>query len=661
MKETARAAVSRCRACGARVTARQNFCGRCGAALQPDASGVPAHLQYRIQNARVALEAERKYVTILFADIAGSTALIDDLDPEQAAMILDPVLQAMTAVVHSHGGIVTRIQGDGIMAIFGAPLAQEDHAARACRSALEIRALQEDPRIATRVGLHSGEVVLRIVRNDTSVEYDAVGVHVHLAARMEQTARPGSILLTDATYRLISGLFTTQPLGRLPIKRGPGRDIEAFELLGSQDWRGRWHARGPGDSGTFVNRHAEMAALHEAAGAVMAGRGQIAAITGQAGTGKSRLVHEFAEQLATSGWQVFEAPAGDEQRSSSYLPFASLLRDWCGAEPDDPHDQVIQRIGNRLAELRSDGKALLAPVAALLDIPTGDADWVQLSPSLRRRRIAEAMVSLLRDLAQRRKLLLLIEDAHWLDRESEALLERLVDELPDIGMLLVATYRPEHRERWDRSGGYRRIDVRPLSGAESRLLLDARLGPDPSLDPVKEQLAERTQGIPLFLEEMIRTLNETAVVAGKPGQYRLAGTVQRLQVPDTVQSVLASRVDRLPPRRKELLQVAAAIGGEFSLPLLARVLDRPALDLAADLTALKAAEFIVARGGKAALRFGFRHVLMEEVTYGSLLGSRRLHIHRQIVQAIEALYAHQIDQQAEALAWHAAKGELWRS
>jgi len=659
MRGSVRDTVSACPACGARVTARQNFCGSCGTDVRPREAVVPAHLQQRIRNARVALEAERKFVTILFADVVGSTALIDDLDPEQAAMVLDPTLQAMVAAVHRHGGIVMRIQGDGIMALFGAPLAQEDHAARACRAALDIRSLHVEPSIPVRVGLHSGEVALRIVRHTDFVEYDAMGVNVHLAARMEQTALPGSIRVTAATHRLVAGQFTMLPLGLVAVRRASGRDVEVFELRGTLEWRGSWRARASQALSAFVNRAAELASLEAAAGRVLAGRGQVVAIAGQAGTGKSRLVHDFALRKVQDGWQVLEAPAGDEERHASYLPFARLLRDWCGAEPDDPHDDVLQRMRGGLAALRLNSDALLAPLAALLDIPAQASDWPMLPPSMRRRRCGDAIVLLLRHLAQDRRLLLLVEDAHALDPESEVLLDSVVDQIATMSILLIATYRPDYRERWQRIGEYRKIELPPLDDANCRLLLDARLGPDPGLASVKDQLVARTQGIPLFVEEMIRTLSETEVLAGEPGRYSLATATALPQVPDTVQSVLAARIDRLPAKRKRILQIAAAVGGEFSLPLLAHILRQPAGQLAADLAALKAGEFIVERDGKAVRRFTFRHIMMEEVTYRSLLSPRRRDIHRAIVQAMEHLYASRIEQYAEQIAWHAAKGELW--
>lgn len=659
MRETARNTASACPACGARVTARQNFCGSCGTDVRPREAAVPVHLQQRIRNARVALEAERKYVTILFADVAGSTAMIDDLDPEQAAMLLDPALQAMVAAVHRHGGIVTRIQGDGTMALFGAPVAQEDHAARACRAALDIRALHATLNVPVRVGLHSGEVALRIVRHTEFIEYDAMGVNVHLAARMEQTAEPGTVRMTAATQRLVAGQFAMVPLGPVAVRRAAGRDVEAFELRDALGWRGSWHARASQSRGVFINRAAELAALEEAAARVLSGSGQVAAISGQAGTGKSRLAHEFATRKVQEGWQVLEAQGGDEERNASYLPFARLLRDWCGAEPDDPPDEVLQRIRTGLAALQLDENVLLAPLAALLDIAARDPGWPALPPSVRRRRCAEAMVLLLRSLARDRSLLLLVEDAHVLDTESETLLDSVIDEIAGMAILLIATYRPDYRERWQRIGAYRKLDLLPFAEADCRLLLDARLGLNPDLAAIKDQLAVRTAGIPLFVEEMIRTLSETEVLAGEPGRYRLVSDSAALQVPDTVQSVLAARIDRLPARRKRILQVAAAVGGEFSLPLLAHVLRHPPAQLAADLAALKAGEFIVAREGKAVARFTFRHVMMEEVTYRSLLSPRRRDIHRAIAQAMEALHATRIEQYAEPIAWHAAKGELW--
>ncbi len=659
MERAVRDMASACPACGARLVARHNFCGFCGTDLQRGEGAVPAHLQQRIRNARVTLEEERKYVTIFFADVVGSTALIDDMDPEQAAMLLDPALQAMVAAVHRHGGTVMRIQGDGIMALFGAPVALEDHAARACRAALDLRSLQANSAVRVRVGLHSGEVALRVVRHIEFIEYDAMGVNVHLAARMEQTAEPGTIRVTAATRRLVLGQFTMLSLGQITGRRAAGHDVEAFELHGPLDWRGAWRARTSQATGAFVNRTAELASLEEAGGRILAGRGHVVAIAGQAGTGKSRLVHEFVSHKVQEGWQVLEAPAGDEERHASYLPFARLLRDWCGAEPDDPHDDVLQRVQGGLSALRLNSDKLLAPLTAILDLPVHDPVWAALTPSARRRRCAATIALLLRHLAQGRRFLLLVEDAHALDTESEVLLERVVDQVTDIAILLIATYRPEYQERWQRIGEYRKIELTPLDEKNCRLLLDTRLGPDPGLAAVKSELIVRTQGIPLFVEEMIRTLSETAVLTGEPGRYRLAAATAVLQVPDTVHAVLGARIDRLPARRKRILQVAAVLGGEFSLPLLVRILPHPTAQLAADLMALKAGEFIIARGGNAVPRFAFRHILMEEVTYRSLLSLRRQEIHRAIVQAMESLYASRLEHYAEQIAWHAEKAEQW--
>jgi class 3 adenylate cyclase/type II secretory pathway predicted ATPase ExeA len=659
MRGNARDTALACPTCGARLAVRNNFCGSCGTDLRARESEVPAHLQQRIRNARILLEAERKYLTILFADVVGSTALIDDLDPEQAAMLLDTPLQAMVAAVNRHGGIVTRIQGDGIMALFGAPLALEDHAVRACNAALDIRAVGDKTNNRIRVGLHSGEVALRIVRHTEFVEYDAAGLSVHFAAHMEHSASPGTIRMTAATRRLAGGHFITLPLGQVSVKRAGGRDVEAFELCGTQDWRGSWRARMAESLGAFVNRTSELGLLSEAAERVSARRAQVVAIAGQAGTGKSRLVHEFASAKVRDGWRVLEAPAGDEQRHASYLPFARLLRDWCGAEPDAPHADVLHRVCDGLAALDLDAEAMLPPLAALLDMPLNEGEWPTLQPSARLRRCAEAFIRLVRHLARQRRLLLVVEDAHALDEESQDLLKNLIEQISNVPILLIATHRPDERAPDEPVAAYRHVELLPLDDENARRLLDARLGPDPALAPIKAQLAERTQGIPLFVEEMIRTLRETEVLSGEPGRYGLAAAEVHLQVPDTVQSVLAARIDRLSPRRKRILQVAAAIGGEFSLPLLARVLGHHSAQLAGDLDALQGAEFLVARDAKAAPRFAFRHILMEEVTYRGLLSPRRQEIHHAIVNAMEQLYAGRIEHYAESIAWHAAKAEMW--
>lgn len=644
-------------ACGTAVAAAQNFCGRCGSPLRTLDDVVPDYLQERVRNARAALEAEHKFVTILFADIVGSTALIRDLDPEQAGAILEPVLQSMVGAIRKHGGAVTRIQGDGIMALFGAPLAQEEHAASACRAAFDIRMLATDPRVQTRVGINSGEVALRVIRNAGLVEYDAVGVSVHVAARMEQTARPGTIRVTAATRRLLQAQFTVRSLGSVSIKGASDDGVEAFEVIGEAGSRRRGLTSRIHDRGPFINRFAEFASMKAAATDIE--RCRVVAISGHAGIGKSRLVHEFTTCLEAAGWLILAASPAGEERGASYAPFVQVLCDCLGTDLDDPTEPVAQQLARALAAAQPQFATLLAPLLALLGANIEDAAWGILTSGARRRRIVEAVTAIVRHVAAERKLLLVVENLHWLDRESEVLLDHLIKELSGQMAVVVVTYRPGYQERWRRLAGYQRHDIEPFSETDCRLLVDAKLGTHPSLSAVKSQLVARTQGVPLFVEEMVKTLSETAVVDGEAGNFRAGKAAIQLKIPDSVRPVLAARIDRLPSVAKEILQVAAAIGGEFDVSLLAGAHGCSVAELAPQLDVLETGDFIVGQKGKPADRFAFRHVLIQEATYRSMLSGKRQRIHGAIADALARLYPQRLTQEAEALARHCLEGQLW--
>ena len=650
---------SACPACQAAKTIHQNFCSGCG--TPPTRAGRPSpdHLQQRIRNASIMLEAERKYVTILFADVVGSTALIRDLDPEQVGAILDPVLQGMVRAVHEHGGVVTRIQGDGIMALFGAPLAQEEHAGRACRAALDIRALLADPRVTTRIGLHSGEVALRVIRNAGAVEYDAVGACVHLAAWMEQTAAPRTIRVSNTTSQLLQAQFELRPLGSIAVKDASERRIPVFEVVGEADLRSPWSEASSRSLSPFINRATEITRMKAAAAAAEAGLGQVVAISGHAGTGKSRLIHEFSATLDRAGWQILEASPVREERSVSYRPFIRVLRDCLDMDLDGQRCPLARELARALAAAHPQLKNQLAPLSALFGTTVEDPSWTTMAPAIRRRRILEAVVTVICQTAARRKLLLLVEDVHWFDRESDALLDHLIDALSTQRALVVATYRPGYHERWKRNAGYHQIRLRPLSAPDCHRLLDATLGVHPSLSAVKAHLASRTQGVPLFVEEMVRTLSETGVLDGTSGNFRTSALVNHIQIPDSIQPVLAARIDRLSAEPKEILQVAAVIGNDFDVPLLAEALGRSPTQLAPHLAVLESGDFIFAKKRTTVARFAFRHVLIQEATYRSLLSTKRQQIHAAIAGGIENLYPQRLKEEAEALAHHSFEGRLW--
>ena len=642
-----------------------------GWARAPDAAPLtytPPHLTDKILAARPALEGERKQVTVLFADLKGSTELIQSLDPEEARALLDPALHTMMAAVHRYEGTVNQVMGDGIMALFGAPLAHEDHAVRACYAAL---AMQEAMRrysaevrrthgveVLMRVGLNSGEVVVRAIDNDLHMDYSAVGQTTHLAARMEQLAMPGSIRLTAATLRLVEGLVQVTALGPVPVK-GLAEPVEVFELVGASALRRRLQVAAARGLTRFVGRQAELAVLHQALEQAGAGHGQVVAAVGEAGVGKSRLVYECLHSHRTQGWLVLESASVSYGKATPYGPVLDLLKRYAHVEDRDDTRTIRAKVTGQVLTLDDALQETVPALLWLLDALPDDHAFLMLDPPQRRRRTLDALKRLVIRESQVQPLLLVCEDLHWIDAETQALLDSLVESLPTARLLLLVNYRPEYQHGWGSKTYYTQLRLDPLPPTSAEEFLHALLGDDPSLAPLTPLLIARTGGNPFFLEESVRTLVETGVLVGERRAYRLAQPLDSLQVPATVQAVLAARIDRLPPEDKRLLQTAAVIGTEVPWPLLQAIADVPEEALHQGLTRLQAAEFLYEARLFPELEYTFKHALTHEVAYGSLLQERRRTLHARIVEAIEGLYADRLTDQVERLAHHAVRGELW--
>jgi class 3 adenylate cyclase/tetratricopeptide (TPR) repeat protein len=627
----------------------------------------PLYLAEKILTSRSAMEGERKQVTVLFADLKGSTELIKDLDPEAAQQLLDPALHRMMDAVHCYEGTVNQVLGDGIMALFGAPLAHEDHALRACYAALAmqaaLRAYAEEVRHAQglelhmRVGLNSGEVVVRTISNNLHMDYSAVGQTTHLAARMEQLAAPGSIHLTAEMLQLVEGLVQVIPLGPVPVKGLPD-PIEVFELVEAGPARTRLQALAARGLTRFVGRYTELQALHEALEQAGTGHGQLVAVIGEPGVGKSRLFAEFMTSPLTQGWRLLETNAVSYEKATPYLPIRDLLKASFRIDDWDTERTVREKVDKCLTldvALQPARSALLA----LLDVRVEDPEWQTLDPSQRRLRIIESVRRLLLRQSQVQPLLLSVENLHWIDAGTQAVLDSLVEGLPTARILLLTNYRPEYQHGWGSKTYYTQLRLDPLPPARAAEVLQALLGDDPSLVPLKHLLIERTGGNPFFLEESVRTLFETQVLVRGQGAYRLAQDVTATQVPATVQAVLAARIDRLPQEVKRLLQTAAVIGTEVPFPLLMAIAEFPETELHRGLAYLQAGEFLYERSLFPELVYTFKHALTHEVAYGSLLHGRRRVLHARIAEALEALYPDRLAEQVERLAHHAFRGEVW--
>jgi class 3 adenylate cyclase/tetratricopeptide (TPR) repeat protein len=667
-----------CANCGNQLSATAKFCPECahpvasGVVTQPKFSSpeayTPKHLAEKILTSKNALEGERKQVTVLFSDLKGSMELLADRDPEEARKLLDPVIDHMMEAVHRYEGTVSSLMGDGIMALFGAPLAHEDHAVRACYAALRmqesvksyaegIRRTEGIP-IQIRVGLNSGDVVVGSIGNDLKMEYTAIGQTTHLAARMEQAAIPGTILITADTLRLAEGYVEAKSLGPVVIK-GLGEPVEVYEVTGAAFLRSRFRAAAIRGLTRFVGRDVEIEQLWKALEQAKKGQGQLVAVVGEPGVGKSRVFYEFTRSQWTREWLIVESSSASYGKATPYLPVIDLIKSYCQIEARDDIRKIREKLTGKLLTLDRALEATLPAFLALLDVPIDDPRWQDLDPPQRRHHTLDAVKRLLLKESQVQPVLLVFEDLHWIDSETQALLDILVEALPTARILLLVNYRPEYQHGWGSKTYYRQLRIDPLPSESAEELLVSLLGDDAALLPLKQLLIQRTEGNPFFLEESVRTLIETKVLAGERGSFRLMKRVETIQVPATVQAILAARIDRLSPEEKQLLQSASVIGEYVPFTLLQAIVEMLDEELRRCLAHLQTAEFLYEASVFPELEYTFKHGLTYQVAYNSLLQERRRALHGRIMEAIERLYADRITEQIERIAHHAFRGEVW--
>lgn len=595
---------------------------------------------------------------MLFADIRGSTQLIEELDPEQAMYRLEPAIAAMVRAVHAFGGTVNRTLGDGIMALFGAPVAFEDHAVRACFAAHSIISAigsLGDNNVSVRVGLNSGEVVVRSIGHDLSMEYDVVGATAHLAKRMEELAAPGTAVITAHTAQCASGFIKVRSRGMVGI-RGLSRPMQIYELVGTAD-QSRWQVRAAAHNlSRFVGRNTEQLLLLNRWERAKGGRGQIVAIAGEAGMGKSRLLHEFLEHAALDGSRSLHGAAMPHDRNTPYRFVAGMLRTWLGVGAQHAREAIETRLREATLALGTEDDLDVTPLRFLLDLPIEGPQWPALEPVQRRMRIHECIRSLVLHVAAARPYVLALEDLHWIDAGSLAALEPIMDGLGAANLMIVLTYRPEYEHRWAHLSYYSLIQLGPLDRDSADTLLRGLIGDAPELAALRTRIVEESDATPLFLEEMARNLIETGVLVSETTKFRLTRDPSDVEVPASVQVVLASRIDRLPTAERSLLQVASVIGKDVTVDLLAAVSEIPSDQLARQLLELRSLEFLHAMQGGG---YTFKHALTHAVAYDSMLLSQRRMLHRRVLAAIEERFAERIDELTERLADHAMRGELW--
>ena len=664
-----------CLQCGFANPAGFKFCGQCAAALGTAGSGpeppaTPA--KARTTPAQLALAqpgdprgeepgGERKTVTAMFADIHNSTGLEEGLDPEEARALVDPALRLMIDAVHHFEGYIVQSTGDGIFAIFGAPIAYEDHLPRAVYAALRLQEqirrygarLREEGRqpITVRVGVNTGEVVVRSIQTGAGqIEYTPIGRTANLAARLQTVATPGSVVVSERSARLAEGYFRLRPLGPVRLK-GISDPVSVYEVGGLGNLRTRLQRAADRGLTKFVGRDAEMIILRKAGEAAGAGHGKIVAVVGDAGVGKSRLFHEF-KAIAQGTSVVMEAFSVSHGKSSVYLPAIELLRGYFRIVAEDDERTRREKITGKVLALDRSLEDTLPYLFGLLGLSEDDEALLQMDPRTRKRRTLEAIRRLMLRESLNQPVTVIFEDLHWIDEETQALLNLLADSIGTARLLLLVNYRPEYRHDWSNKGYYQQLRLEPLGSKHAQELLSALLGDGPALNPLKRLIVERADGNPFFMEELVQEFFEQTVLV-RNGTVRLAKPISEVRLPPTVEGILASRIDRLTPTQKDLLQTLAVIGKEFALTLVKAVLQQQQEEeLERLLETLRAGEFIYEQPAVTDVLYTFKHALTQEVAYGSLLFERRRVLHERVARTIEVLFAHQIEDHLNELAFH---------
>lgn len=638
-----------CTACSHLSPPGSAFCGACGSPLGLASRPVHSPPATRPDN---TVRGELKQVTVLFADLVSSTELVAGLTAEDAMQRLKPALDAMCEAVARFEGTVVRTLGDGILAFFGAPRAQEGHALLACEAALAMRDAfrARGEAMSVRIGLHSGEIVADAPLVDTVSERGAYGLTIHLASRVPAKAEPGEICLTEETYRLARSFCDVGPLGRHRL-RGVPEPIELYLLknlkpaVASQQFRGVALA-------TFRGREREMALLQRTLAAVETRGSRVTGIVGAPGTGKSRLCYEFAEWCRARFIPVFEARAQPYGAATPLQPVLEFLRStYFNVSPEDEPDLAIKQIAKRLAELGSTFEEDLWLVCDFLGIRHGRGSPSWLNPKARNVRLLDIVRHMVR---QRGALasVIIIEDLQWLDQASEEFVATLVDAVIPTKTVLIVNFRPAYLAPWMRGPQYQQVELAELTPTDTDDLVSELLGERPELADVRRRVAERSGGNPFFAEELIRSLVEHLAIVGERRAYApgISGVSDAL--PPTVQAVIGARIDRLAPADRDLLHTAAIIGKEFQTAVLQSVANLPPVEIEAALARLCAAEMLQLRSGQDGQGYGFRHPLTQEVAYSTQLRARRSVLHARVARAIEQFYPERLDEFAALLSHH---------
>jgi class 3 adenylate cyclase len=655
-----------CPQCGASNEPGDDFCGECAAPLgQPPTASAKKSNDSAIRVAEAPalenLEGERKTVTALFVDIKGSTELEQDLDPEEARAIIDPALKLMIDAVRRYDGYIVQSTGDGIFALFGAPVAHEDHPQRALYAALR---MQEELKrysarlreagnlpLEARVGVNTGEVVVRsITTGEGHTEYTPIGHTNNLASRMQALAPTGSIAISEQTRKFVEGYFELKPLGPTKVK-GVSEPVNVYEVTGLGTLRTRLQRSASRGYTKFVGRERQMDALSHAAELARQGHGQIVAAVADPGVGKSRLFYEFKARNQ-SGWMVLESFSVSLGKASAYFAVIDLLYNYFKILGEDDQRARRAKVTGNVLTLDRALEDTLPYVLALLGIADEDDPLAGMDAQIRKRRTLDAIKRVLLRESLNQPLMLMFEDLHWIDEETQAFLNLLADSIGTAKILLLVNYRPEYQHQWGSKTYYTQLRLDPLGKESADEMLSAILGDRGELAPLKRLIIKRTEGNPFFMEETVQVLLDEGALLRDGAAIKVTKSLNELKIPPTVQGILAARIDRLPAAEKELLQTLAVIGKDFPLALVREITKKPDDEIDSMLNNLQLAEFIYEQPAVGDVEYTFKHALTHDVAYNSVLIERRKLLHERVGSAMEASFAQSIDDHLSQLAYH---------
>ena len=665
-----------CSKCGKPNPPGSKFCNECGNELKElqavapvdftkPQSYTPKHLADKILTTRSSIEGERKLVTVFFADVADYTAMSEKLDPEEVHQIMDGAFKILMDEIHKYEGTINQFTGDGVMALFGAPVSHEDHAQRACYAALSIQKalgeygekIEKDTGVEfkMRVGLNSGPVIVGAIGDDLRMDYTAVGDTTNLGSRMERMARPGTILVSGNTHRLARDFFKFESLGKIEVK-GKKEPQEAFELIKAGEVATRIGASVARGLTRFVGRKNSMAALLDAFDKVKSGSGQVVGLLGEAGVGKSRLLLEMRNLLPQGEYHYLEGRCLQYGGSMAYLPVLDILRSYFDIKEGDREFLIKKKMEEKILDLDEKLKGVIPPFQSLLSLKVDDEDFSKLEPKEKREKTFEALRDLMIRVCQEKPLVLTVEDLHWMDKTSEEFLGYLMGWLANTPIMLLLLYRPEYNHPWGSKSYYTKIGLDKLGTQSSSELVKAILEEGEVAPELTQLILNRAAGNPLFMEEFTHILLENGSIERKDEKYVLSGKASDIQVPDTIQGIIAARLDRLEDNLKRTMQVASVIGRDFAFRILQTITGMRE-ELKSYLLNLQGLEFIYEKNLFPELEYIFKHALTQEVAYNSLLHKRRKEIHEKIGRALEELYPDRLEEFYEMLGYHYSRSD----